>query len=171
MRLGAHIEAMRKVLISLLLLAATAAFAGQAIQPQSPAFSATIATQGVACLYGINHAQAVTNAGDGATYAWRVTNGAIMSGQGTPSITFTVAETGTAVVTLTIEWGMTLTTFRPVSVFGPPSIVRQPQSAAIPAGGAAVLTIAATDDALFYDWFEGRIGDTSKLVVALTTES
>jgi hypothetical protein len=170
MRLGAQIEAMRNPLISLLLLAATATYGGQTIHPQSPTFSATIATQGVVCLYGINHAQAVTDAGDGATYAWRVTNGTIMSGQGTPSITFTVAETGTAVISLTIEWGMTLTMFRPVPVLGPPSILRQPQSAAIPAGTAAVLSVAASDDALSYDWFEGRVGDTSKLVLASTTE-
>lgn len=161
---------MRNVLVSLLLLVTTAAFAGPAIQPHSPTFSATIVTLGSACLYGINHAQAVTDAGDGATYTWRVTNGAILSGQGTPSITFTAVETGTALVTLTIEWGMTLTTFRPVPVFGPPSILQQPKSAAIPAGTAAVLSIAATDDAYSYQWFEGRIGDTSKPVIASTTE-
>jgi hypothetical protein len=161
---------MRNVLASLLLLVTTVAFAGPAIQPHSPPFSATIVTLGSACLYGINHARAVTDAGDGATYVWRVTNGAILSGQGTSSITFTAVETGTALVTLTIEWGMTLTTFRPLPVFGPPSILQQPKGAAIPAGASATLRIAATEDALSYEWFEGRIGDTSKLVVAGTTE-
>lgn len=162
---------MRHALCALLiLLNATTVFASKQVRPQSPTFAASIATPDAACRQGINRAQAVTNAGDGATYNWTASNAAIVSGQGTPSITYAPADGGVVVLFLTIEWGMTFTTHRTVPVSDAPTILRQPKSTAVAPGGVATLSIAATDDAFFYDWFEGAVGDTSKLVIAGTTE-
>ncbi|MDL2717772.1 MAG: hypothetical protein PT977_08460 [Acidobacteriota bacterium] len=47
----------------------------------------------------------VANAGTGAAYAWTVTNGTIVSGQGTPSISFSVSAAGTTTVAATVTAG------------------------------------------------------------------
>lgn len=160
---------MRYALISLLAsLLATSAFAAGKVRPQSPvAFTASIATARAACLHGLNQARADTEADAGATFIWRVTNGVITSGDRTRAITFAPTGPGAVALALTVQWqGTTIATQTVVPVFDGPEILSQPQSTSVPAGGSATLKVAASDDALSYDWYEGPAGDTSRLVLA-----
>ena len=47
----------------------------------------------------------VASAGAGATYAWTVTNGTIVSGQGTPTLSFSVSAAGTTTVAVVVTAG------------------------------------------------------------------
>ncbi|HSB64220.1 MAG TPA: hypothetical protein VLJ18_08640 [Thermoanaerobaculia bacterium] len=71
------------------------------------AVSAAIAAPTRICLASGNTGTAsVPDAGGGATYAWTITNGAISGGQGTSSISFSVAGEGTTTLGVTVASGL-----------------------------------------------------------------
>jgi hypothetical protein len=156
---------MRNALFSLLILSATFAFGAQ-VHVQSPALFAEILTSGQACTQGINRAQAVAEQTDGTTYLWSISNGVIVDGQGTSVIHFTPIDGREAVLTVRVEWrGASIAVQATIPVFDPPTILRQPKSATVPPGTSVTLTVEASNDAFFYDWYEGLPGDTSKVVL------
>jgi hypothetical protein len=70
------------------------------------AVSAAIAAPTRICLTsGSSGTASVPDAGGGATYAWTITNGAITGGQGTSSISFSVAGVGTTALGVTVVSG------------------------------------------------------------------
>ena len=155
---------MRLSLISLLVLLPLSASA-------SPVLEVQIETPATTCVHRTNRARVITNATAGATYVWTISNGTIIAGKGTQSIEYTSAEIGTTVIMVNVDcFGLSATDHKSVTVFALPSISRQPKSAVVAPGASATLSIAVSDDAIFYDWYEGVTGDASKLVLAGATE-
>lgn len=64
---------------------------------------ATITTGGTACASSTGNNASVADAGVGATYLWSITNGAITSGGGTPSIVYTAGASGSVHLTVTVS--------------------------------------------------------------------
>lgn len=62
--------------------------AGPLVVPVGAGPSCTISAPASVCASSSGHAASVPDAGPGATYAWTIAGGAILSGQGTPSIVF-----------------------------------------------------------------------------------
>src|SRR5215510_5089213 len=157
---------MRKTLFSLLILAAGTAFGAAQVRPQSPVLFPTLLTSSIACTQGINQARLIVEPTQATRYDWKVDNGIIVDGQNTSEIRFTPINTGYMVLSVHAfsfgnETGAQIT----LPVFDPPTIVRQPRSQTVLAGTSAVLSIEATDDAWFFDWYEGQPGDMSKVVL------
>ena len=50
-----------------------------------------------------------------------------------------------------------------ITLISAPEIVLQPKSVSVVPGGSARLTVGATDDAESFEWFEGPVGEMSKL--------
>jgi hypothetical protein len=157
---------MRTACFSLLILVTSYAFGANGVRIESPLpFNASILTSGAACVEGINRAQVVTDGPGGARYHWTIAHGVIVDGENTSAIEFTPIDRDFTVLSVFVEWGGIGTTLHAaIPVFGPPAILQQPQSAAVLPGGSATLTVVATNEALDYEWFEGRSGDTSKRV-------
>ena len=157
--IGRKFLGMRKIYFSLLIALAGSAFASP------PSFTVSILTSQVACTQGINRAQVLTDAGSNATYHWTIANGVIVDGTNAASVTFTPIDGGFSVLSVFVEWSGTQMTQRAaLPVFHPPTILRQPQSTTALPRSSVTLSVASSDEMATYDWFEGRTGDTSKIV-------
>lgn len=170
---------MRNTCFSLLLLAASSAFAAGQPRIESPvAWDVQIASSGIACTQGINHARAITPAPQGTLFHWTIANGVIVNGENELEVEFVTddaQQVGWTVIRIDMTSGDKSLGGAKVGhrelalpIFSPPVITQQPQSATVQPGGSAVLTADATNGAYFYDWFEGQPGDTSKVVAADT---
>jgi hypothetical protein len=69
----------------------------------APPLSAEISSATTVCPNATNRTASVPDAGAGATYAWSVTNGTLVSGQGTPSITFDAPPGGTVQLAVAVQ--------------------------------------------------------------------
>lgn len=79
--------------------------AGTTVAVVSGASAAITAPSSLCLPAGASGSASVANAGAGATYAWTVTNGTIVTGQGTPAITFGASAGGTTTVAVVVTAG------------------------------------------------------------------
>ena len=71
----------------------------------NPPLSATITAPASVCAGSIGDAASVPDAGPGATYAWTIGNGSILSGAGTRSVIFSPGASGTVTLNVTVSAG------------------------------------------------------------------
>ena len=157
---------MRNVLFSLLILVANVAMAANQPRVESPTeLDFSLLVPAYLCTQGINHARVVTNVDSGVSYRWTFANGIILSGESTSTVDFTPLFAGYSIINTYVTYqGTTYNQHATLPVFEPPTISREPQSLLVKPGTSITLTISSSDSLAVYDWFEGPVGDTSKLV-------
>jgi hypothetical protein len=123
-----------------------------------------ISTATIACEQVVQSAS-VADAGNAATYAWTVSNGAITSGAGTRTIQYVPNGSGDVTLTVTVTNGSCSGTGSAhVSFAAKPEITEQPHGTTVRPGQTATMTVATSGENLRYLWYEGRAGDRTKLV-------
>jgi len=156
---------MRITLFSLLLLTTTPLFGANVGVQSPPIIAATLVLPQASCANGVVNVAYVSTEAENPKFQWSVGNGVIVEGQGTASIKFTLNAPGVAGVAVSVESGGVGTAMHALMpVYGGPSVTMQPQSVSVAPGASVTLTIAASNDAVDYEWFEGVSGDTSKRV-------
>jgi hypothetical protein len=101
------------------------------------------------------------------TYSWSISNGSIVSGQGTRNIEYVANGPGVTVLSVSMtdgscaENGVAMTT-----VSSSPTITSPPESTLISVGQRATLSVGAAGTDLLFDWYRGVSPDRSQLVAS-----
>lgn len=128
---------------------------GVGLQVPFPALSIDVAADSDVCVNSMGNTASVTSPAANATYHWAIQGGIIQTGQGTPTITYSVGVSGTAVVALTaisVDAQMVETVYEGAAVvrIGPPSdITVAPFAVAFSQGNFAG---GPAGTGLQYDW-------------------
>lgn len=100
-------------------------------------------------------------------YNWSISNGSIVSGQGTSNIEYVANGPGVVVLSVNVtagscaENGVAMTT-----VSSTPTITTPPENTSISVGQRATLSAGATGTDLQFDWYRGVWPDRSQLVAS-----